>query len=457
MRWPPTPRALIVAAILAAALAIRVAEVQLNSYAPVNDAGAYLSLASQIAHIGDYSTSRGHVGAGGTIGPSAYFPPGLPYLLAASDLISGHTARRDGAINPARLAQAVVGTAVVGLIGLVALEGFGEGVAFAALALAAVYPVLIELSTIVVAENLLTALALAAIWAMLRASRAKRAYRWIAAAGVLTGLATLAHENGILLLLPLGAAVWGLGRTRGLGRAKPLAVLIATTALAIAPWTIRNAVLLHRFIPVSDETGITLVGAYNGASAAYPRVPYKWRIYFKIPGERKLVRQAPGLTEPTLGDRLQSQAVHYIGDHPFSPFVVAFHNTLRLFEVEGSYAWHASALAQGLKPSRAWVGVVSFWVVCALALCGAFTRAARRAPRWLWVAPLLFALSVVLINVETPRFRAPVEPFLVLLAACALATAVGRVAARARLGRTPVRSEAGPLVTAHAAQLVQVV
>ena len=182
----------------------------------------------------------------------------------------------------------MVGTAVVGLIGLVALDAFGEGVAFAALALAAAYPVLIELSTIMVAENLLTALALAAIWAMLRASRAKRAYRWIAAAGVLTGLATLAHENGILLLLPLGAAVWGLGRTRGLGRPKPLAVLIATTALAIAPWTIRNAVLLHRFIPVSDETGITLVGAYNGASAAYPRAPYKWRISSRSPASESL-------------------------------------------------------------------------------------------------------------------------------------------------------------------------
>ena len=48
----------------------------------------------------------------------------------------------------------------------------------------------------------------------------------------------------------------------------------------------------------------------------------------------------------------------------------------------------------------------------------------RVDPTFAWtlaVAPLLFALSVVLINVETPRFRAPVEPFLVLLAACALA------------------------------------
>ncbi len=43
----------------------------------------------------------------------------------------------------------------------------------------------------------------------------------------------------------------------------------------------------------------------------------------------------------------------------------------------------------------------------------------RAAPKWVWVVPLLLALSVVLVNVETPRFREPVDPFLILLAAAA--------------------------------------
>ena len=73
---------------------------------------------------------------------------------------------------------------------------------------------------------------------------------------------------------------------------------------------------MHRFIPVSDENGITLVGTYNPASAANPPVPYKWRIFYAIPGERALIREAAHLTEPQLGDRLQDQALHYIGDHP---------------------------------------------------------------------------------------------------------------------------------------------
>ena len=55
MHWPPTRSSLIVAALLILALVLRVAEVQRTAYRPVNDAGSYLTLASQIAHTGDYS------------------------------------------------------------------------------------------------------------------------------------------------------------------------------------------------------------------------------------------------------------------------------------------------------------------------------------------------------------------------------------------------------------------
>ena len=68
------------------------------------------------------------------------------------------------------------------------------------------------------------------------------------------------------------------------------------------------------------------------------------------------MRTAGRYTEVALGDKLQSQALSYIGDHPLAPLAVGFHNTLRMFELEGSYAWHASALAIGLhgggRPDR---------------------------------------------------------------------------------------------------------
>jgi 4-amino-4-deoxy-L-arabinose transferase-like glycosyltransferase len=458
---PRALRAGLVVVILIVAFALRLDEVDgtKSSYRPINDAGSYLTLASYIAHTGDYSLSHAPgSGAGGTHGPSAYFAPGFPYFVAAVDLIDGHAVRRDGAVQGARVAQAVLGTVTVALIGLVAFELFGQLAAWIALILAAVYPVGIELAGVLAAENLLTPLVLAAVYAGLRVRRAGRpasAYAWIAGAGVLTGLATLTHENAILIVLPLIAAVWT-ARPRYKARAlvSP-ALLIVATALMIAPWTIRNALVMHRFIPVSDETGITLVGTYNPASAANRQLPYKWRIFYGIPGERPLIRQAAGLTEPQIGDKLQSQALHYIAKHPFSPFVVAFHNTLRLLELEGTFAWHASAAAQGIPTNNAGTGVVSFWIVCLLALAGAFTRLVRAAPKWIWWVPLLLALSVVLVNVETPRFRAPVDPFLILLASAALAALTGSVARRVLGDRAPVGREGRDAVAARPAELVE--
>lgn len=447
----------LVAAILLSALALRIGEVQGTSYRPRNDAGSYLTLASYIARTGDYPLSHNPgSGAGGTRGPSAYFAPGFPYFLALVDIIDGHETRRDGAIHPARISQAVLGTITVALIGLVALELFGEETGLIALVLAAVYPVLIELSVTLVAENLLTLLVLATVYVGLRVRRARSArsarttYAWVAGAGLLTGLATLTHENAVVILFPLLVAVWtGRPRTAPRSLAAP-ALLIAVTVLMVLPWTIRNAVVIHHLIPVSDETGITLVGTYNVASASDPQLPYKWRIFYGIPGERSLIREESTLTEPEIGDRLESQALHYISDHPFAPLAVAYHNTLRMFELEGSFAWQASASAISLPTNTARVGIFSFWILCLLALAGAFTKLTRAAPKWIWWVPILLALSVVVVNVETPRFREPIDPFLILLAAAGVATAVGR------LRGAPVVGERRAAMPARPAQLVEI-
>jgi hypothetical protein len=152
---------------------------------------------------------------------------------------------------------------------------------------------------------------------------------------------------------------------------------------------------------------------------------------------------------------LESQALDYISDHPLSPVEVAYHNTLRLLELEGTFAWKASAAAVSLPTSVARTGVISFWILCGLALAGLPTRLVRAAPKWPWVIPLLLALSVVLVNVETPRFRGPVDPFLIVLAAAGLATLAARLTARLR--RAPVVGKAGGAVAARPAQLVEMV
>jgi 4-amino-4-deoxy-L-arabinose transferase-like glycosyltransferase len=448
----------LIAGILVLAFVLRIEAAHRQPYKPINDAGSYLTIASYVARTGDYSlkTTPGS-GAGGTRGPSAYFAPGYPYLLGLVDWIDGHEVRRGPAIQPIRDTQAILGTITVALIGLVAFELFGVTAGLIALFIAAVYPVFIEMASVIAAENLLTPLVLAALYAALRARRARSTptrYGWVAGAGGLSGLAVLTHENAVLILVGLIPAVWtARPRLRPNALAAP-ALLVALTALVILPWTIRNAVVMHTFIPVSDETGITLVGTYNVASAANTQVPYKWRIFYGIPHEGALIHNESQMTEPQLGAKLQSQAIHYIEHHPVSLLQVLYHNTRRLFELEGTFAWKASAAAVSLTTEVARTGVISFYILCLLAIAALATKRARSAPWWVWVIPFLLALSVVMVNVETPRFREPVDPFLILLAAAGLSVPADWLIARLR--GSPVGREAGDPVPARPGQLVEV-
>jgi hypothetical protein len=458
------------------ALAVRVGYVEHTPFKAVNDAGTYNRMGSNVAQYGDYHTGTGPgTGAGGSRGPTAYFPPAFPYFLGLVDLIDGHQAGGKTAVPPERVAQAVIGTISVALLGLVALEAFGGAVALAAVAIATVYPVFVELSGTLVAENLLLVFELASIWTALRARRAPRTssvFGWIAATGLLAGLATLTHENAALFVLPLGVAAWSVMRARGVAEggvtarraglralAAP-AVLVVCACLPIVPWTVRNADELHHFVPVSDETGITLIGTYNATSAAAEPLHYKWDLYLKMPEFKALAKQARDYDEVQLSDVLQSRALDYIRAHPTSPLDVGFHNTLRMFELEGSFAWHASYAAISLPARAAGVGVVSFWVLLVLAIAGLFTAVRREAPGWMWAFPILYWLSVTFVNLETPRFREPIDPFFILLAACAVATAGHRVT-RGRglgLGRAPVgRGRRAPEVAGDDTQLVKVV
>jgi hypothetical protein len=75
MRRGRALKILAVAVLLIAALAIRLVNEELTRYRPRTDAGSYMVLASQIAHTGDYANRFWPgSGAGGSRGPTAYFP-----------------------------------------------------------------------------------------------------------------------------------------------------------------------------------------------------------------------------------------------------------------------------------------------------------------------------------------------------------------------------------------------
>ena len=82
------------------------------------------------------------------------------------------------------------------------------------------------------------------------------------------------------------------------------------------------------------------------------------------------------------------------------------------------------------------MGIYGFYALALLALAGALLPVARRAPWFLWVAPLFALAPALLISAGRIRYRAPIDSLIVILAALALVSAWDRWFAAA----TPTRS-----------------
>jgi hypothetical protein len=355
--------------------------------------------------------------------PTAFRPPGYPYFLAGVYRMAGvERAEASRRIHVARVAQAFVGAAVVALIGVLATLLWGPGTGLIATALAAVYVPLILIGGAVMSEPLFDVAMLAALIAAVLYRRSAHRFRYAVLSGVLLGLAILTRANAIILLAPLAFAVWDRPRRawRSLG---PPAALVAAALATVTPWTIRNAEELHAFVPVSTQLGSSLAGTYNDAARTDPENPGAWRSIKHVPEYASLWRQVRTTPEATLDRRLRSAALSYIADHPLYVAQVGFSNTLRMLDLDGRRRWRATAATVSVEHDWADAGAVCFWAFAALAIAGAATSRARRAPPWLWAVPALLFLSVVFLAVETPRYRTPLDPFVILLAAVALSLA----------------------------------
>jgi 4-amino-4-deoxy-L-arabinose transferase-like glycosyltransferase len=410
----------VVGLLLVLALVVRLGYVAATpGYSAIDDAHNYDVHARSIA--GGHGFAR--MGSGPT-GETAFRPPGYPYLLAGVYAVSGvDKAKPSTRYLAGRLANAVVGTAIVALVGLLSAQLFDRRVALAAMAVAAVYLPLILVGGSLMSEPLFAALLLGAVVAALHHRDSAHRHRWALLAGVLAGLAILTRANAALILAPLAVAVWDV-RPRWSRRALAAPTLLVVTALVtVTPWTIRNAVVLDSFVPVTTQLGTALAGTYNDAARTDREHPASWRSLRRVPDYQYLVRRWHQIPEPALDRKLRAAAVRYATHHPEYVADVAFWNTVRMLDLAGlSWSRHtASTISVG--PRWADAGVVCFWLVAALAVAGALTSRGRRVPLHVAAVPALLYLSVVFVVFETPRYRTGIDPFIVMLASVALVTA----------------------------------
>jgi 4-amino-4-deoxy-L-arabinose transferase-like glycosyltransferase len=405
--------------LLALALAARLGYVAATpNYLPIHDDHDYDRLACSIvrgsgyAAVGPATPPNGCGRAVAHPRPTAFRAPLWPTTLAGVYAISAPlTSDRWLA---ARVANAVLGTIAVALMGFIAGRLWGRRVGLIALAVGATCVPLIVIGGSLLTETLFTVFALGAVAATAVGIGSPHRVRWAVAAGLLVGAAALTRTNGLVLLPALALGLWGPSPRRSWRALAPVAVLVAATAVTIAPWTLRNASRMDAFVPVSTETGNALIGTYNTTVQNAPNHPRTWHWPRLVPELRPLLSQH--LQEPARQRQLAEAAFDYLGGHPFAPIPTAATNIGRFFGLGGPSWWRYSARTIDAPETAADVAMAWLAVALPFMVAGVVAAWRRRGPPWLWLVPVLLLLSATVVVGEV-RFRAPVDPFLVLLAA----------------------------------------
>jgi 4-amino-4-deoxy-L-arabinose transferase-like glycosyltransferase len=178
-------------------------------------------------------------------------PPGYPFILALIYKLFGES---DAGVQ---IFQILCDSLAAALVLLIAAELLPFSAAVVAGALAAAAPQFCWNSILLLPDTLAVAPVLLAVLLLLRADRGRTLLKTLAA-GALVGLSCWLRANALLLAPFLALAAVPFLFARGV-RVRASLVLVAGAFVAVAPLTVRNALVFGHFIPVSLGAGQTLI------------------------------------------------------------------------------------------------------------------------------------------------------------------------------------------------------
>lgn len=206
---------------------------QTLDYELSGDAQVYEALATNLQSTGTLALTDGE-----NLAPSVLRPPLYPAFLALAQVLTTRW------VLLAQVIQLLLSTAAALLLGIVARKVFGSSGRFAAVLLA-LNPFDGPFVAAILTETLSTFLIAIAVISLALC----RGNRRFILAGVFAALAALTRDLFLVLPLALAAFVYFRWRTNlGVRRA---AMLLATSALVILPWSIRNLVQFGKVIPIA--------------------------------------------------------------------------------------------------------------------------------------------------------------------------------------------------------------
>lgn len=389
-----------------------------RAYFPLHDSSAYQAIG--------FNVIDEHCFCLHPLITTVYRPPLWPWLIAGISLIFGRADIHD------RLFLCCLGAGTCILISLFARDLFGRRIGLIAGLIACIYPALYLYDGWLYTESLYTFLLTAICYCVLRIQRdAGQHWRLWLFCAVLLALLALTRPNGIIVIGLVGLWTFFLAWRKVLHKRAVGAVLLTAlvAVLLIAPWTIRNYLVSHSPVLVATGDGTVLLGAYNDQVLTDPNNLGSWINPLKTnPQNKQLLRPFPLYTcnaacEVSREEVSKVAAEQWIKSHLNAmPALLAYH--LRNFWTP--YTREADLPIERFpsQVSSQIVHAMSISFPCAiflLAALGLLVTLKRFWHVWLFAyLVILTTLAEALVYYGSSRFRAPIEPLLVLLAAGAL-------------------------------------
>lgn len=174
-------------------------------------------------------------------------PPLFPCFLALIYMLSGHD------YMVVRIIQALIGALTCLNIYLIGRQVFDKDVGKIALLIASICPFLVYYTGALLTENIFTFLLSLSVLQLLK-FREKPDLRNAAFAGGLLGLVALTRP--VILALPVFIVFWLVIALEDVKRAIiGFVIVVLFMALIIMPWTIRNYLVFHQFVPIQTHGG----------------------------------------------------------------------------------------------------------------------------------------------------------------------------------------------------------
>lgn len=367
------------------------------------DSDTYWTLGRQLA--------RGEPYQYGSPDARIFRTPGYPLLLAGLFRAGGD----DPPVLWARWLSAALGTLAVAAVYALGRQLFDRTTAILAAGMAAVYPGAIGDSVFVLSEAPFCPLLVAQLtaWAACwQASTTARSNGLAALAGVLAGAATLMRP-GWLLFAPFAVA---LGIAFGRERGKQLRVgtiILATLALTMTPWWIRNWQVVGHFVPTTLQVGASLYDGLSPKADGSSEMSFVAGFYKE---ERAAERNDGDLSDPfeyRLDRRMRDAALAWAKAHPSRVAQLAATKFLRLWNVWPNDVQFRNALLR-------FATLGTYAPVMALAMLGAWKTRRRGWPLVLAWLPAVYLTLLHVVFVSSIRYRDPAMLSLMVLSAAAI-------------------------------------